>query len=226
MAKKSRSSDWAGDKPSKPVMPSQPYGDFELQVGMQIPQPSDQQPASASPPPPLEPANTQEPTMASEQEDRGPIPPTCGQMENGSADAAERVRQRTQESVAYYAARLDEVEHRLDELEREWDIDRTLEANAATVALGGLALAIIGGRKWLLLPIAAVAFLLQHAAQGWCAPADWLHQMGVRTKSEIDEERYALKALRGDFLNIKTEGDCVSRAQRILDAVRMDGHGW
>ena len=42
-------------------------------------------------------------------------------------------------------------------------------------------------------------FLLQHALQGWCPPVPVFRRLGVRTTAEIDRERYALKALRGDF---------------------------
>jgi hypothetical protein len=38
-----------------------------------------------------------------------------------------------------------------------------------------------------------------HAVQGWCPPVPVLRRLGFRTASEIDHERYALKALRGDF---------------------------
>src|SRR3954471_19127459 len=53
--------------------------------------------------------------------------------------------------------------------------------------------------KRLALPVAVTAFLLQHAVQGWCPPVPFFRKRGVRTMLEIDEERFALKALRGDF---------------------------
>src|SRR5205823_697834 len=88
---------------------------------------------------------------------------------------------------------------RLAELDREWDIERTLEANAATVCLAGLALGATVDKRLFVLPAAVAGFLLQHAVQGWCPPVPLFRRLGVRTQSEIDEERYALKALRGDF---------------------------
>jgi hypothetical protein len=48
----------------------------------------------------------------------------------------------------------------------------------------------------------ASGFLLQHALQGWCPPVSLFRRLGVRTSAEIEQERYALKALRGDFQNI------------------------
>jgi hypothetical protein len=47
-------------------------------------------------------------------------------------------------------------------------------------------------------------------------------RLGFRTASEIDEERYALKALRGDFADLPRGAELRSDAdlRRVLDAVR------
>ena len=58
---------------------------------------------------------------------------------------------------------------------------------------------ILGNRKWSLLPGVIGGFLLQHAVEGWCPPVPLLRRLGFRTEAEIQRERYALKALRGDF---------------------------
>jgi hypothetical protein len=84
---------------------------------------------------------------------------------------------------------------RLDELDREWDIERAIEANAASIALVGVALGALVNAWFLLLPAAVCAFLLQHALQGWCPPVPVLRRLGFRTAREIFEERLALKAL-------------------------------
>ena len=39
----------------------------------------------------------------------------------------------------------------------------------------------------------------RHAVKGWCPPVPLFRRLGVRTCGEIERERYALKALRGDF---------------------------
>ena len=57
-------------------------------------------------------------------------------------------------------------------------------------------------RRFYLLPAAVAGFLLQHAVQGWCPPVPVFRRLGFRTAAEIDEERYALKALRGDFRGV------------------------
>jgi hypothetical protein len=53
--------------------------------------------------------------------------------------------------------------------------------------------------RFLMLPGAVFGFFLQHAVQGWCPPLPVFRRIGVRTRREINREKYALKALRGDF---------------------------
>jgi hypothetical protein len=109
------------------------------------------------------------------------------------------IRRRTDESVLSYAEHSVEIDDRLWELDNEWDIERTLEANAAAFSLLGLTLALTVDRRWLALPIGVAAFLLQHVVQGWCPPVPVFRRLGFRTVAEIDEERYALKVLRATF---------------------------
>jgi hypothetical protein len=84
------------------------------------------------------------------------------------------------------------IEQRMAELDREWDVERVLEVNASTLALTGLVLGATMNRKWLLLPGIVLPFLLQHGLQGWCPPLPVLRRLGVRTRGEIDREKYAL----------------------------------
>lgn len=122
---------------------------------------------------------------------------------NTPTQVNETIRQRTEENVAAYAARgRGAIEQRLQELDQEWDIERLLEANASIACLVGLALGASVDKKWFLLPAAVAGFLLQHSIQGWCPPMPVMRSLGVRTASEIDHERYALKAIRGDFRDV------------------------
>jgi hypothetical protein len=115
----------------------------------------------------------------------------------------------------------DAISARIGELENEWDIERWLQTHASAIALTGLILGVARGKRWFLLTGGALGFLLQHAAQGWCPPLTLLRRMGVRTRSEIEREKYALKILRGDFENIsdKAPGNQVVRAHDALRAV-------
>jgi hypothetical protein len=102
----------------------------------------------------------------------------------------------TNNNIRHYANSSEEaIDRRIEELDREWDIERTLEVNASTLALTGLLLGVTVNRRWLLLPGFVLSFLLQHGLQGWCPPLPILRRMGVRTRGEIDREKYELKAL-------------------------------
>ena len=103
---------------------------------------------------------------------------------------------RTNDNIRHYANSSEEVvRRRIEELEREWDIERALEVNASTLALTGLLLGVTVNKKWLIFPGVVLSFLLQHGLQGWCPPLPILRKMGIRTRGEIDREKYELKAL-------------------------------
>ncbi len=115
----------------------------------------------------------------------------------------DEIRRQTEANIAHYSRQgLDAIERRLKELSEEWDVERVLEANAATASLIGLTLGATVDRRWFLFPAVVAGFLLQHALQGWCPPLEIFRRRGVRTASEIDYERYALKAIRGDFQRV------------------------
>jgi hypothetical protein len=103
------------------------------------------------------------------------------------------------------------IDRRLKELDREWDMERVLEANASTMVLLTLTLGFAASRKFLGLTLLVGGFLLQHAIQGWCPPIPVLRRLGVRTAREIEIERTALRILRGDFAT--TENPQVAHRQ-------------
>jgi hypothetical protein len=106
------------------------------------------------------------------------------------------IDRQTNSNIRRYANSSEEVIYRrIEELDQEWDIERALEVNASTLALTGLLLGLTVNRKWLVLPAVVLSFLLQHGLQGWCPPLPILRRSGVRTRSEIDREKYELKAL-------------------------------
>jgi hypothetical protein len=112
------------------------------------------------------------------------------------------------------------IKERLVELDQEWDIERAIEANAAIVAMTGLALGALVDRRWLLVPAAVGGFLLQHALQGWCPPVPVLRRLGFRTSREIEVERNALKAVRGDYTGVGEGAPYPDSRQRALAAAR------
>lgn len=106
------------------------------------------------------------------------------------------------------------------QLESEWDIERTLQTNASTLVFIGTLLGAFVNPWFLLVPGLVSAFLFQHAIQGWCPPLPILRRLGKRTRSEIDAEKFAMKALRGDFHTISGNDDRATLAARVITAVR------
>ena len=149
------------------------------------------------------------------------LPATTRRVERNT-DAADnqRIRATIAVNVRYYAEHPEQIDRRLAELDREWDIERVLEANAAGLALGGSLLGLLRHRGFLILPLLVTAFLLQHALQGWCPPVPLLRRRGVRTAAEIERERAALKALRGDFASAHEAHSTTERADSAWAAAR------
>ncbi|HWL09447.1 MAG TPA: DUF2892 domain-containing protein [Planctomicrobium sp.] len=113
--------------------------------------------------------------------------------DNTAAHVNAEIHQRTVDNIARFRdASIPEIRARIQELDAEWDIERVLEANAASATLIGTILGLSVDRRWLWLPIAVGGFLLQHALQGWCPPLPVFRRLGIRTSYEIDEERFAL----------------------------------
>ena len=140
------------------------------------------------------------------------IPTTRNRVPFHSSDRDNsRIRRTLLGNVSYFAAHRDQIAARLAELDEEWDIERAIEANAAIIGFTGIALAATQNRRWLALPALVSGFLFQHAVQGWCPPVPILRKLGFRTSYEIEEERRALKALRGDFGHVAESAETAIR---------------
>jgi len=119
--------------------------------------------------------------------------------------------------VRFYAGKTDyEISKRIEELDNEWDIERYLETNAAVFSFIGAVLGFKWHRNWFILPIIVAVFLFQHAIQGWCPPVSIFRRLGIRTRREIDLEKYALKSLRGDFDEVSDQESSINRAREAV----------
>lgn len=134
--------------------------------------------------------------------------------ENTADSINEAIRSRTAATVAKVVdAGPTAIAERLRALDQEWDIERYIETVAPSISLAGMTLGLTRDRRWFALPILVQSFLLQHAIQGWCPPIPILRRLGIRTASEIDEERNALKAVRGDYRTVVGQnGQLISHA--------------
>jgi hypothetical protein len=147
------------------------------------------------------------------------IPATTARVTNQTAPHINaEIRRQIEDNVTRTAAGgAQAIAQRLAELDREWDIERTLEANAATASLIGLTLGATVDRRWFLFPAVVAGFLLQHAVQGWCPPVPVFRRLGFRTQTEIDYERYALKGPAGAFAQKYTVLHNVLSDKRLYD---------
>jgi hypothetical protein len=134
-----------------------------------------------------------------------------------------RVVRETEDRILAYQMRTEpEISRLIWELDREWSIERTLEASASGLALIGMLLGAGLNRWWLVISCVAVGFLLEYSLQGWCPTIPLLRSLGFRTIKEINREKYALKVLRGDFEGLHRPADLAdaeSIARRVFRAV-------
>jgi hypothetical protein len=151
------------------------------------------------------------------------LPPTSTRVErNTQREVNELIRTQSDARLARLErGKAVELRARLAELDREWDIERVLQANASTLVILGTLLGAKVDRRFLLLPAAVLTFFAQHALQGWCPPLPILRRHGVRAAREIERERYAIKAMRGDFDSIPAPqaADVPHRVQAVIAAV-------
>jgi hypothetical protein len=125
---------------------------------------------------------------------------------NTADNGNEEIRHRTGQNFARCASRkLPAIERRLDEPKQEWNIERLLEANPCSVCLVGFTPGAPVDRKPFALPAAVAGFFVHHAAQGWCPPMHVFKSLCARTASEIDYDRYALKAVHSDFRDVSSK---------------------
>ncbi|OPJ60043.1 DUF2892 domain-containing protein [Clostridium oryzae] len=123
------------------------------------------------------------------------LPPTAKRVRLcTNAKINYKIDKTTRENIAYYKTRsTGEILDRIDELDREWDIERVLETTAGAILVFSSYSAIVTRKKrWAVLGGVASAFLLKHALEGWCPPLPLFRLMGVRTSDEINLEKNSL----------------------------------
>ena len=149
------------------------------------------------------------------------LPPTAERVACHTPDAVnDAIRERTEARVLRFeGADGAAIDARLRALDAELGIERALQTNASILVLAGTVLGATGARRWLLLPAAVLSFFAQHALQGWCPPLPVMRRLGIRTVREIEQERHALKALRGDYDAVATAGDGAGAAERVRAAL-------
>lgn len=147
------------------------------------------------------------------------FPKTLQFPKNTSEKINYKIRRETEARIKYYSLRdKNELNERIKELDDEWDVENVLEVNAGSLAMGGALLGILLDKRFFILSAVATGFLIQHSVQGWCPPIALIRKFGVRTSHEIDIERNALKAIRGDYKDVSEEKDNLTKAEKAFEA--------
>jgi hypothetical protein len=126
-------------------------------------------------------------------------------MENIEKDAditlehSTRVELEIQDNLNQYYHDQDKIETRLQQLDEELDVESYLQSQCAALSIAGVLLGVSKNKKWLALSLASSLLLIANAARGGARPFAFFRNLGFRTRAEIEKERYALKAIRGDF---------------------------
>lgn len=121
---------------------------------------------------------------------------TCGKTNN-------EIRKLTLQRLRFYKnCGRKTLTQRINELNREWNIERVIETNAA---LAVLISSFFGYKKrkhccFFMTGIVGF-FLLQHALHGWCPSLPIMRYIGIRTDEEIYNEKSIIKRIRGDHLH-------------------------
>jgi hypothetical protein len=150
------------------------------------------------------------------------LAPTATRVELSTApEENERIKRQTEIHVALYdGASHEEITKRIEELDREWDVERILQLNSSLFSLAGIFFGRKSSRVWYALPTAIYGFLMRHAISGWCPPLPVLRKMGIRTRREIDREKYALKLMRGDFEALPEQHHALNeRVHAVMKAI-------
>ncbi len=137
----------------------------------------------------------------------------------------EKILSQTREAVERFCeADQETLARRLEELDREWDFERAIQTGASVQILLGLALGTFVHRRWYAWSALVGGFMLLHALHGWAPPLPLLRRLGFRTEAEIEQERDALRILRGDFTPTRNAREAMAQA-RFSEAPSISGAG-
>jgi hypothetical protein len=114
------------------------------------------------------------------------------------------------------------ISERLAQIDQEWSVGRAAKVAAGGLALGAAAAEAFGRRRVsVVLALAAGSALCPYLLSRRSVVGDLLCHLGFRQGTEIQRERVALRALRGDFQNVPTLHDVESHD----DISRFEGEG-
>jgi hypothetical protein len=133
---------------------------------------------------------------------------------------------RTLDNIRFYGSLGRQgIDERIRALEDEWDVERAVTVGLSGAGVAGLVIGLLGSRVWRLLAWVSLPLLFLFGQHKWKPSEGILKAMGLRSRKEIQDEKYALKALRGDFRDVDPEPEDAGaqkdrNSARAMEAVR------
>lgn len=111
------------------------------------------------------------------------------------ASVNDQLDRATEDRLTWFGDHPEQIADRVAELEREVDVERVIEVEAALTILLGIGLGLGRSRRWFLLPMFAGGMLLLHNVAGPYPLLPLLRRLGFRTQGEIEWERWQLEKI-------------------------------
>ena len=141
---------------------------------------------------------------------------------NGKHAPCSRIEALEQRLACLADAGPEAINERLTELDREWTCGRLTKASTAVLILVGTVLAVATGMWWwMILTVAGGLLLLQHSFSRTSWMSRMFRESGYRSSGEVEQEKFALRTLRGDFRHLPTLHDIEDKD----DISRLEGEG-
>ena len=118
-------------------------------------------------------------------------------------EAARANREKIAQNVAFYKANPRGIQTRLEALDEEWSVDKVLQIGTSGATIASFWFSLTKSRIWSLLPVILAGGAIHYGVTGGSPAADLIRRFGIRTRDEIEGERIALLAVRGDFSGVE-----------------------
>lgn len=125
-----------------------------------------------------------------------------------------KIRQHTLEKLDDIGNDEKQINLRLEKLNREWDFERYLLVMAAFANSMSLTVGYFVTHRAFIVTALVGVFLMIHALHGWAPPLPLLRWLNVRTAREIENERFILKARKGEFQKVHSSEEFLTKLEK------------
>jgi hypothetical protein len=139
----------------------------------------------------------------------------------GKTPSCNRIEALEQRLACLADAGPEAINERLAQLEWEWTAGRMAKVTAAVAILAGVVLTLTLGWWWMVLIAAGGLLMFQYSFSKTSWLSRMFREMGYRSGAEVEQEKFALRTLRGDFRHLPTVHDIEAHD----DIARLEGEG-